>query len=61
MADVLLVLVPLAMTIYAVIDAIQNGLEDVYPGAMAEGLLAGLRADAKAVERELAGYLPAGD
>ncbi|MEJ0069889.1 MAG: SDR family NAD(P)-dependent oxidoreductase [Pseudomonadota bacterium] len=43
----------------AVIDAIQNGLEDVYPGAMAEGLLAGLRADAKAVERELGGYLPA--
>ena len=43
----------------AVIDAIQNGLEDVYPGAMAEGLLAGLRADPKAVERELGGYLPA--
>ena len=43
----------------AVVDAIQNGLEDVYPGAMAESLLAGLRADAKAVERELGGYLPA--
>jgi NAD(P)-dependent dehydrogenase (short-subunit alcohol dehydrogenase family) len=43
----------------AVIDAIVNGDEDVYPGAMAEGLIAGLRADAKAVERQLAGYLPA--
>ena len=43
----------------AVIDAILNGHEDVYPGAMAEGLLAGLRADPKAVERELGGYLPA--
>jgi hypothetical protein len=44
---------------HAVIDAIRNGTEDVYPGAMAEGLIAGLRADAKAVERELGGYLPA--
>ncbi len=43
----------------AVIAAIRDGTEDVYPGAMAEGMIAGLRADAKAVERELAGYLPA--
>jgi NAD(P)-dependent dehydrogenase (short-subunit alcohol dehydrogenase family) len=43
----------------AVIAAIRDGAEDVYPGAMAEGLLAGLRADAKAVERDLAAYLPA--
>ncbi|MBI3516178.1 MAG: SDR family NAD(P)-dependent oxidoreductase, partial [Proteobacteria bacterium] len=43
----------------AVVDAILNGHEDVYPGAMAEGLIAGLRADAKAVERELAAYVPA--
>jgi len=42
----------------ATINAIRDGLEDVYPGAMAEGLIAGLRADAKAVERELAAYLP---
>jgi NAD(P)-dependent dehydrogenase (short-subunit alcohol dehydrogenase family) len=50
---------PPAAVADAVIDAIRNGLEDVYPGDMAQGLLAGLRADAKAVERELAGYLPA--
>jgi NAD(P)-dependent dehydrogenase (short-subunit alcohol dehydrogenase family) len=43
----------------AVIDAITSGAEDVYPGDMAQGLLAGLRADAKAVERQLGGYLPA--
>jgi NAD(P)-dependent dehydrogenase (short-subunit alcohol dehydrogenase family) len=43
----------------AVIAAIRDGGEDVYPGAMAEGLIAGLRADAKAVERDLAAYLPA--
>ena len=50
---------PPAEVARAVIDAITNGLEDVYPGDMAQGLLAGLRADAKAVERQLAGYLPA--
>ena len=50
---------PPAEVAKAVVDAITNGLEDVYPGGMAEGLLAGLRADPKAVERELGGYLPA--
>ncbi len=42
----------------AVIAAIRDGTEDVYPGDMAQGLFAGLRADPKAVERELGGYLP---
>ncbi len=42
----------------AVIEAIRGGIEDVYPGDMAQGLLAGLRADPKAVEQQLAGYLP---
>ena len=43
----------------ATVAAIRDGTEDVYPGAMAEGLRAGLRADPKAVERELGAYLPA--
>jgi NAD(P)-dependent dehydrogenase (short-subunit alcohol dehydrogenase family) len=50
---------PPADVAQAVIDAITSGQDDAYPGEMAQGLLAGLRADAKAVERELGGYLPA--
>jgi NAD(P)-dependent dehydrogenase (short-subunit alcohol dehydrogenase family) len=42
----------------ATVGAIRDGLDDVYPGAMAQGLIAGLRADPKAVERELGAYLP---
>ncbi len=49
-----------AIVAQSVIDAIAGDAEDVYPGDMAQGLLAGLRADPKAVERQLAGYLPAG-
>ena len=42
----------------AVVEAIGNGAEDLYPDAMAQGIAAGLARDAKAVERELAAYLP---
>ncbi len=45
----------------ATVSAIQQGLEEAYPGAMAEGMITGLRTDPKAVEREMAGYLPQGD
>jgi hypothetical protein len=42
----------------AVIEAIRDGLEDVYPGDMAAAVHGKLRQDAKAVEREFAAYLP---
>lgn len=42
----------------AVVDAIRDGGEDVYPGDMAQGLRQGLQADPKAVERQLAQILP---
>jgi len=41
-----------------VLDAIESGVEDVYPGEMAKGVSAGLAGDPKAVEKEFAGYLP---
>lgn len=41
--------------------AICDGREDCYPGDMAGELRARLNEDAKAVERELAGYLPEAD
>lgn len=40
------------------IDGLEQGLEEIYPGEMASGLNQGLGADPKAVEKELAGYLP---
>lgn len=42
----------------AALDGLEEGLEEIYPGEMASGLNQGLAADAKAVEKELAGYLP---
>lgn len=42
----------------AIVAALQSGEEDIYPGAMATGVAAGLANDPKAVEREFAGYLP---
>jgi len=42
----------------AALDAVEAGTEDVYPGGMAQGVAAGLKADAKAVEKEFSAYLP---
>lgn len=42
----------------ATLDGMENGDEEVYPGDMAGGVSQGLAADAKAVEKEFAGYLP---
>ena len=42
----------------AIVEAIANDIEDLYPDAMAQGLSEGLARDAKAVEREMANYLP---
>jgi len=42
----------------AVLDGVEQGLEEVYPGEMADGMNQGLASDPKAVEKELAGYLP---
>ncbi|MDE0059819.1 MAG: SDR family oxidoreductase [Defluviicoccus sp.] len=42
----------------AVVEAIAGGVEDLYPDAMARGIAEGLATDAKAVERELAAFLP---
>ena len=42
----------------ALADGLEQGLEEIYPGEMASGMNQGLGADAKAVEKELAGYLP---
>lgn len=42
----------------ALLDGLEKGLEEIYPGEMASGLNQGLGADPKAVEKELAGYLP---
>ena len=44
----------------AALDAVEQGLEDCYPGDMAQGMAKGLGADAKAVEKDLAKYLPMG-
>jgi NAD(P)-dependent dehydrogenase (short-subunit alcohol dehydrogenase family) len=40
------------------LDAVEQGLEDVYPGDMATGMAAGLSGDPKAIEKDLAKYLP---
>jgi len=42
----------------AIVDGVEQGLEEIYPGEMARGLNEGLCADPKAVEKELASYLP---
>ena len=42
----------------AIVEAIRNDVEDLYPDAMAQGIAEGLAADSKAVEKELATYLP---
>jgi peptide/nickel transport system ATP-binding protein len=40
------------------LEAVESGIEDVYPGDMATGLSQGLAAAPKAVEKDLAKYLP---
>lgn len=47
-----------ADVVAAALDGLEQGLEEVYPGEMAAGLSQGLASDPKAVEKELAGYLP---
>ena len=42
----------------AVLEALEAGQEDIYPGDMASGMAAGLAADPKAVEKQCAAYLP---
>jgi len=42
----------------AALDAVERGIEDIYPGDMATGMSQGLAADPKAVEKDLAKYLP---
>jgi NAD(P)-dependent dehydrogenase (short-subunit alcohol dehydrogenase family) len=42
----------------AALDAVEQGIEEVYPGDMATGMSQGLAADPKAVEKDLAKYLP---
>lgn len=46
-----------AETAAALIDALQNDVEDSYPGDMAGGVSAGLAADHKAVEAQFAEFL----
>jgi NAD(P)-dependent dehydrogenase (short-subunit alcohol dehydrogenase family) len=42
----------------AALDAVEQGIEEVYPGDMATGVSQGLAADPKAVEKDMAKYLP---
>ncbi len=42
----------------ASLQAVEDELEDVYPGGMAQGVSQGLAADPKAMEKEFAAYLP---
>jgi len=42
----------------AALDGVEKGLEEVYPGDMATGMSQGLAGDPKAVEKDLAKYLP---
>ena len=42
----------------AAFAALEQGVEDVYPGDMASGVAQGLAGDPKAVEKQFAGYLP---
>lgn len=47
-----------AETARLALDAVASGTEEIYPSQMAEGWLAQHRADPKALEKELAAYLP---
>ena len=49
---------PAIDVVTATLDGLEEGLEEIYPGEMADGLNQGLAADPKAVEKELGGYLP---
>lgn len=49
---------PPADVVTAALDGMENGEEEIYPGEMASGVSQGLSVDAKAVEKEFAGYLP---
>ena len=40
------------------LKAVEDGVEDIYVGEMAQGTMQGLRADEKAMEKQLAGMLP---
>jgi NAD(P)-dependent dehydrogenase (short-subunit alcohol dehydrogenase family) len=42
----------------AALAAVESGTEEVYPGDMAAGINQGLAADAKAIEKDFAKYLP---
>ena len=42
----------------AALAALEQGLEEVYPGDMAQGVAQGLAADPKGVEKQFAAYLP---
>jgi NAD(P)-dependent dehydrogenase (short-subunit alcohol dehydrogenase family) len=50
---------PPAEAARAALDGVEKGLEEVYPGDMAAGMSQGLAGDPKAVEKDLAKYLPA--
>jgi ABC-type oligopeptide transport system ATPase subunit/NAD(P)-dependent dehydrogenase (short-subunit alcohol dehydrogenase family) len=47
-----------ADVVSAALAGLQQGSEEVYPGDMATGVAQGLAADAKAVEKQFAAYLP---
>ena len=47
-----------ADVVTAALDAVEAGVEDIYPGDMAAGVVAGLDKDPKAVEKDFAQYLP---
>ena len=42
----------------AIVDALKNGTEDVFPDAMAQQLHQGWKADAKALELQMASFDP---
>jgi hypothetical protein len=42
----------------ALVDGLERGLDEVYPGDMASGVAFGLALDPKAVEQQFAGFLP---
>lgn len=42
----------------AALQAVEDALEDVYPGEMAQAVSQGLAQDSKAVEREFSAYIP---
>lgn len=49
---------PPSVVAEALADAVESGQEEVYPGDMATGIAAGLAADPKGTERQLAAILP---